>query len=173
LSDMAVYGVIAVCNRSTYNKEEIEIRRVSSSPIMNPTVDIHRSQENNDRMIASITATSAAMTYVAALCYLSFIRSGRLGMLYRAFGIRNDNVFHILCFILLAFLLRLMFSTRLYRPAIQSPRIWSVSVAIGISLSIELIQLFTPTRHGTSLDFFLHAAGIAIFFIIDKATQNT
>jgi glycopeptide antibiotics resistance protein len=124
------------------------------------------------RMIASITTTSAALICVLTVCYLSFIKAGKLGILYRTFGIRGDDIFHVLSFILLAFLLRIMFSTSLYRPAIKNPRIWVAWVTLGISLFIESIQIVMPTRHASLLDIILHASGIAIFFVADMVIEN-
>lgn len=124
------------------------------------------------KMIAAITSTSAALIFILTMCYLSFIKAGKLGILYRTLGIRADDIFHILSFILLAFLLRIMFSTSVYRSTIKNPRIWGAWVTLGISLFIEWVQLFIPTRHASLLDVVLHISGIAIFIIIDMTIES-
>ena len=123
-------------------------------------------------MIKSIVASTVTLSYALAIFYLSFVNAGTLGAIYKRVGIRGDNLLHVLSFVLLAVLIRFMFSTQLYKIRIQNPRAWSVFTAVFLSGVLEFLQLFMPTRHASVRDLLLHAAGIFIFFIVDRGIDN-
>jgi hypothetical protein len=120
-------------------------------------------------MIKSIAASMVTLSYVLAIFYLSFVSAGTLGEIYKRAGIRGVRLLHVLSFVLLAFLIRFMFSTRLYKSCIQNPRLWSVYTAVFMSGVLEFLQVFMPTRHARIRDLLLHAAGIFIFFVVDRS----
>lgn len=120
-------------------------------------------------MVKSIAASTVTLSYVLAIFYLSFVSAGTLGMIYNRVGIRGAiSLLHLLSFVLLAFLLRFTFSTRLYIMRIQNPRAWSIYTTVTLAGILEFLQVFIPTRHARARDLLLHAAGIFIFFIIDR-----
>lgn len=119
-------------------------------------------------MIKSIAASTVTLTYVIALFYLSFVSAGTLGEIYKRTGIRGVGLSHVLSFALLAFLIRFMFSTQLYKTWIQHSRAWSVCFAMFLAMTLEFLQVFIPTRHARVRDLMLHTAGIFIFFIVDR-----
>ena len=121
----------------------------------------------------SIAASTVTLFYALAIFYLSFVSAGTLGAIYKRVGIRGGvSLLHVLAFALLAVLIRFMFSTRLYKIRIQNPRAWSVFTAVFLSGVLEFLQLFMPTRHASVRDLLLHAAGIFIFFIVDRGIDN-
>jgi VanZ family protein len=65
-----------------------------------------------------------------------------------------------------------MFSTRLYKKLTQNPRVWSVYTSAFLSVTLEVAQMFMPTRHASVFDMLLHAAGIFIFFVIDSGIDK-
>jgi len=123
-------------------------------------------------MIKSIAASTIALSYALIIFYMSFVSAGTLHIIYKRVGIGGDNLLHVLSFILLAFLIRFMFSTRLYQKLTQSPRVWSVYTSAFLSVTLEISQVFMPTRHASVLDLLLHAAGIFIFFVIDSGIDK-
>lgn len=124
-------------------------------------------------MVKSIAASTVTLSYVLAIFYLSFVSAGTLGMIYKRVGITGGvSLLHLLSFFLLALLLRFMFSTRLYKPRIQDPSVWSVSTAAVLAGVLEFLQVFLPTRHARARDLLLHAAGIFIFIIVDKGMDK-
>jgi VanZ family protein len=120
----------------------------------------------------SVAIGTVTLSYALTIFYMSFVSAGTLGVIYKWMGIRGDNLLHVLSFVLLAFLLRFMFATRLYRMRIQDSRAWSVCTAVFLSVIIEILQGFMPTRHASVRDILLHAAGIFIFFIVDRSIDK-
>ena len=123
-------------------------------------------------MIKSIVTSTVTLSYALAIFFLSFVSAGTLGEIYKRAGIRGVNLLHMLSFALLAFLLRLMFSTRLYKTKISNPCAWSVYASVILAGVLEFLQVFMPTRHARVRDLLLHAAGIFIFFIIDRGMDK-
>ncbi len=120
-------------------------------------------------MVKSIAASAVTLSYALAVFYLSFMSAGMLALVYNRVGIRGGvSLLHVLSFALMAFLLRFMFSTRLYQTRVQNPRFWSVYTAIILAGALEFLQWFMPTRHARVRDLLLHAAGILIFYIADR-----
>ena len=124
-------------------------------------------------MMKSIAASTVTLSYALAIFYLSFVSAGTLGMIYSRMGITGGvSLFHVLSFALLAFLLRFMFSTRLYKTRIHNPSVWSVYTAVILAGGLEFLQWFMPSRHARVRDLLLHAAGIFIFYIIDRGMDQ-
>jgi hypothetical protein len=124
-------------------------------------------------MVKSIAASTVTLSYALAIFYLSFVNAGTLGLIYKRIGITGGvSLLHVLSFALLAFLIRFMFSTRLYKTRIQDSRTWSVYTAVILAGIIEILQVFMPTRHARTRDLLLHAAGIFVFFIIDRGIDQ-
>jgi hypothetical protein len=124
-------------------------------------------------MIKSIAASTVTLSYALAIFYLSVVSAGTLGVFYKRAGIRGGvSLLHVLAFALLAFLIRFMFSTRLYKMRIPNPRAWSVTTAGVLAGVLEFLQVFMPTRHARARDLLLHAAGIFIFFIVDRGIDK-
>jgi len=123
-------------------------------------------------MIKSITASVAMLSYAYSLFYLSIVKARTLHLIYRRMGIRSDDLLHLLSFVFLAFLIRVMLSTRLYRPVIQRPLIWSSCIAAIIAVVIEMLQIMISTRHATFLDLSCHWMGILIYFVVDRVACN-
>ena len=123
-------------------------------------------------MTKSIAASTIALSYALIIFYMSFVSAGTLHVIYKRVGIGGDNLPHVLSFVLLAFLIRFMFSTRLYKKLTQCPRVWSVYTSAFLSVTLEISQVFMPTRHASFLDMLLHAAGIFIFFVIDSGIDK-
>jgi VanZ family protein len=74
-------------------------------------------------------------------------------------GIRGGvSLLHVLSFALLTFLIRFMFSTRLYKTRIQNPCAWSVYTAVILAGILEILQVFMPTRHAKARDLLFHAS---------------
>jgi glycopeptide antibiotics resistance protein len=123
-------------------------------------------------MIKSIAASTITLSYALVIFYMSLVSAGTLHVIYKRVGIGGDNLLHVLSFVLLAFLTRFMFSTKFYKKLTQSPRVWSVCTSAFLSVTIEIFQVFMPTRHASVLDLLLHAAGIFIFFVIDSGIDK-
>jgi VanZ family protein len=124
-------------------------------------------------MMKSIAASTVTLFYALAIFYLSFVSAGTLGAIYKRVGIRGGvSLLHVLAFALLAVLIRYMFSTRLYKTWIPNPRAWSVYTAGILAGILEFLQVFMPTRHARARDLLLHAAGIFIFFIVDRGMDK-
>jgi len=123
-------------------------------------------------MWLSITSSVVSLGYMLGLCYLSFIGAGHLGRYYRRYWIRSDDLLHFLAFLLLTLLLRVMFSTQMYRKYLRHPKRWAAGLALTLAIFIESVQLVLPTRHATWFDLCLHAAGICAFLAMDKAIEG-
>jgi hypothetical protein len=124
-------------------------------------------------MLKSIAASTVTLSYLLAIFYVSFVSAGTLGMIYKRVGIAGGiSLLHVLSFALMAFLLRFMFSTRLYKTRIRDPLAWSVSTTAILAVVLEFLQVFMPTRHARARDLLLHAAGVFIFIIIDKGRDK-
>lgn len=109
------------------------------------------------------------MAYMLGLCYLSFIGAGHLGRYYRRYWIQGDDLLHFLAFLLLTMLLRVMFSTPMYRKYLGHPKRWAAGLALTLAIFIESVQAVLPTRHATWFDLVLHASAICLFLAMDKA----
>lgn len=120
----------------------------------------------------TITSSVVSLAYMLSLCYLSFIGAGHLGRLYRRYWIQSDDLLHFLAFLLLALLFRVMFFTPLYRKHLRHPKRWAAGMALVLAVFIESVQLVMPTRHATWFDLSLHAAGVCVFLVMDKAIER-
>lgn len=120
----------------------------------------------------SIAAGTAALSYTLTVFFFSFVSAGTLQIYYKWAGIESDNLLHVFSFVLLPFLIRLMFSTKLFKAVIQNPRAWSVTIAVFLSVILEMLQAAMPTRHAAVLDLSLHSAGILLFLACDVGFEK-
>ncbi len=121
-------------------------------------------------MKKSIIITIIVVVYISALLTMFFTRASELGIIYSKLGVHNDNFLHFIAFFVLAFLVRLMFTSKLY--AVRHPLVWALVFSVVLAGVIELAQLFVPTRHAKLFDFGMHTTAVVAYIIVDYFTER-
>jgi len=121
-------------------------------------------------MKKSVILTLLVAAYLFVLFLFFVMDASELHRVYDRFGIINDNVMHVGAFFFLAFLVRLMFTSKLY--AVKHPLVWSLFASVIIATIIEIIQFYIPSRHPTWLDYMLHIVGIFSYSLIDFLVEK-
>jgi len=100
--------------------------------------------------------------YVLVLLGLFLVPSERLKVVYDLMGITGDGLFHFISFLILSLFLHSIL--RMYY--VHKPFSWIITISIVLSLGIETIQYFLPTRDASIIDLILHVSGALTYVLI-------
>lgn len=100
--------------------------------------------------------------YVLVLFGLFLVPSEKLRIVYDIIGITGDGLFHFISFLILSLFLHSIL--RMYY--VHRPFSWIITISIVLSLGIETIQYFLPTRHASIIDLILHVSGALTYVLI-------
>jgi len=116
-------------------------------------------------MKKSIIITIAAISY-AIILFMGLTTSSsnipRLGF--------DISIFHIPAFFILTFLVRLMFTSKLFR--IRRALLYSFVISLLFALTTEFLQKGIPTRTFSATDIFFNILGIVLYMVIDYEVEK-
>jgi len=121
-------------------------------------------------MKRSILSAAVVFLYLLLVVSLFFIGRDSLLVIYSFFGIVNDNILHVPAFFVMAFLVRLMFSSRIFK--VKDPLIWCSVVAIVLGIVLELAHLYVPSRTFNPVDMALNMVGIVLYIAVDFLVER-
>jgi len=116
-------------------------------------------------MKKSVAITAFVIFYHIVLIVLFSMNNDILLKVYSKIGIVNGSFLHIPAFFFLAFLIRLMFTSKLW--AVHHPLLWSFFVCMGVAILLEVVQVFIPSRTANLTDFIVDIVGILLYLVVD------
>jgi len=118
----------------------------------------------------SITAAIIVLVYFGIIVSLFFMNKSTLFAIYSFVGIENDNWLHVPAFFVLAFLVRLMFSSRIF--GTKNPLFYSAVISIVLGVVLEVLHIYVPSRTFNPMDMLLNLFGISLYIAIDFVVEK-